>query len=111
MADNWLADITLGFGANAAVVLLCWLRGASSTGLQLSSDTRRAVEGRNGPSIYATFPGHFSSGLCGEDVQLAGGVVAAVALMAAVAAEITATAASMSRVSFGMSNTSPNKTA
>ncbi|KAK1942760.1 hypothetical protein P3T76_006259 [Phytophthora citrophthora] len=98
MTDDWLADITLGFGANAAVVLFCWLRGApSSTGLQLSNDTRRAVESRNSPSIYTTFPGHFSNGLCGEDVQLAGGVVVTVAVMAAVAAEITATAASMSR--------------
>ncbi|OWZ23956.1 hypothetical protein PHMEG_0001089 [Phytophthora megakarya] len=93
MEDDWLTEITLSFGLNAAVVLLCWLRGApSSTGLRLSSDTRRAVESRNGPSLYATFPGHFSSGLCGEDMQLAGGVVIAVALTAAVAAEITATA-------------------
>ncbi|KAG1702126.1 hypothetical protein DVH05_009918 [Phytophthora capsici] len=98
MADDWLADVTLGLGANTAVLLLCWLRGSpSSTGLQLSNDTRRAVESRNGPSIFATFPGHFSNGLCGEDVQLAGGVVVTVAVMAAVAAEITATAASMSR--------------
>ncbi|KAG2884180.1 hypothetical protein PC114_g20233 [Phytophthora cactorum] len=60
----------------------------------LSSDTRRTVENRNGLSIYATFPSHFSSGLCGEDVQLAGGVVVAVAITVT---EITATAAIMTR--------------
>jgi hypothetical protein len=99
MADGWLRDITLGLGVNAGVLLLCWLRDAPSrAGLQLSSDTRRAVEGRNGASLYATFPGHFSSGLCGEDVQLAGGVVVAVAVMSAVAVEVATTAASMSRV-------------
>ncbi|KAE8898671.1 hypothetical protein PF005_g12633 [Phytophthora fragariae] len=103
MADDWLADITLILSVNAAVLLLCWLRDApSSTGLRLSSDTRRAVAvaSRNGrgSSLYAAFPGHFSSGLCGEDVQLAGGVVLAVAVTAAVAAEVVATAASMSRV-------------
>ncbi|KAG6623543.1 uncharacterized protein IUM83_02233 [Phytophthora cinnamomi] len=101
MAGDWLADISLVLGVNAAVLLLCWLRGApSSPGLRLSSDTRRAVASRNGhaSSLYATFPGHFSSGLCGEDLQLAGGVVLAVAVTAAVAAEVATTAASMSRV-------------
>lgn len=98
MADNWLADIILGIGVNVAVLLLCWLRGTpSSTGLQLSSNTRRAAENRNGLSVYATFPSHFSSGLCGEDVQLAGGVVIAVAITVSMATEITATASSMSR--------------
>ncbi|KAG3090445.1 hypothetical protein PI125_g17704 [Phytophthora idaei] len=74
-------------GGGGAVALL-------AAGLQLSSDTRRTVENRNGLSIYATFPSHFSSGLCGEDVQLAGGVVVAVAITAT---EITATAAIMTR--------------
>lgn len=72
----------------------------SSTGLRISSDTRRAAASPNGHAsfLYAAFPGHFSSGLCGEDLQLAGGVVLAVAVTAAVAAEVEATAASMSRV-------------
>ncbi|KAG2800589.1 hypothetical protein PC111_g19910 [Phytophthora cactorum] len=76
-----------GVGGEGAVALL-------AAGLQLSSDTRRTVENRNGLSIYATFPSHFSSGLCGEDVQLAGGVVVAVAITVT---EITATAAIMTR--------------
>ncbi|KAG3003783.1 hypothetical protein PC120_g18955 [Phytophthora cactorum] len=76
-----------GGGGEGAVALL-------AAGLQLSSDTRRTVENRNGLSIYATFPSHFSSGLCGEDVQLAGGVVVAVAITVT---EITATAAIMTR--------------
>ncbi|KAL4145664.1 hypothetical protein PRNP1_011540 [Phytophthora ramorum] len=101
MTDDWLSEITMGLGINAAVLLLCWLRGApSTTGLQLSSDARRAAHSTSATSVYATFPGHFSSGLCGEDVQLAGGVVIAVAVMAAVAAEVATTAASMSRASF-----------
>lgn len=101
MADEWLVDIALILCVNAAVLLLCWLRGApSSTGLRISSDTRRAAASPNGHAsfLYAAFPGHFSSGLCGEDLQLAGGVVLAVAVTAAVAAEVEATAASMSRV-------------
>ncbi|ETL82027.1 hypothetical protein L917_17750 [Phytophthora nicotianae] len=94
MVADWLVDITLSVGVNAAVMLLCWVRGApSTTGLQLS----RAAENSNGLSVYATFLSHFSSGLCGEDVQLAGGVVVAVAITVAMATEITATAASMTR--------------
>ncbi|KAF1780827.1 hypothetical protein GQ600_574 [Phytophthora cactorum] len=133
MVDDWLVNITLGIGVNAAVTgCHChwqpmaesssltlktlfsqkamrrsldsgavgggvWGEGAVAllaAGLQLSSDTRRTVENRNGLSIYATFPSHFSSGLCGEDVQLAGGVVVAVAITVT---EITATAAIMTR--------------
>ncbi|KAG6954887.1 hypothetical protein JG687_00011549 [Phytophthora cactorum] len=109
MVDDWLVNITLGIGVNAAVTgCHChWQPMAESSSslsmveidmnglsLWLSSDTRRTVENRNGLSIYATFPSHFSSGLCGEDVQLAGGVVVAVAITVT---EITATAAIMTR--------------
>ncbi|KAG6942713.1 hypothetical protein JG688_00017963 [Phytophthora aleatoria] len=105
MVDDWLVDITLGIGVNAAVTGCHCMAESSSLTLKtlfscvgvlipLSSDTRRTVENRNGLSIYATFLSHFSSGLCGEDVQLAGGVVVAVAITAT---EITATAAIMTR--------------
>lgn len=101
MADCWTRDVAMGLGANVLMLLLCWLRDTpANLGLQLSLSSRRYQE-RRGMSVarlYASFPGHFRSGLCCEDFSTAGGVVLAVALTAAVATEIAATAGSISPI-------------